>query len=120
MIQKAKNNEKVPVYGDGRNIRDWVHVQDHCEAIDVVLHKGQDGEIYNIGGGRHSNCSIIEAINYIEHKTGTKIKKNYINKNRVGDHIWYISDNKKFKKHYPKWKQKYNVFQIIDELIEYQ
>ena len=50
MIHKAKSREKLPVYGDGKNIRDWIHVQDHCEAIDVVLHKGKDGEVYNIGG----------------------------------------------------------------------
>ena len=50
MIQKAKNGEKLPVYGNGKNIRDWIHVKDHCEAIDVVLHKGKDGEVYNIGG----------------------------------------------------------------------
>ena len=50
MIQKAKGGEKLPVYGDGKNIRDWINVKDHCEAIDVVLHKGKDGEVYNIGG----------------------------------------------------------------------
>ena len=49
-ISKLLNNEKVPVYGDGRNVRDWLYVYDHCEALDVVLHKGKVGEIYNIGG----------------------------------------------------------------------
>ena len=63
MIQKAKNGEKLPVYGDGRNIRDWIHVQDHCEAIDVVLHKGKDGEVYNIGGeDEKRNIDIVETI----------------------------------------------------------
>ena len=50
MIKNIVNREPIPIYGDGKNIRDWIHVQDHCEAIDVVLHKGKDGEIYNIGG----------------------------------------------------------------------
>ena len=63
MIQKAKNNEKLPVYGDGRNIRDWIHVQDHCEAIDIVLHKGKDGEVYNIGGlDEKRNIDIVRCI----------------------------------------------------------
>jgi dTDP-glucose 4,6-dehydratase len=62
-IKKVKNNEKVPVYGDGRNIRDWIHVKDHCRAIDVVLHKGKDGEIYNIGGGDEKrNIDIVKTI----------------------------------------------------------
>ena len=63
MIQKANNNEKLPVYGDGRNIRDWIHVQDHCEAIDTVLHKGKDGEVYNIGGlDEKRNMDIVKCI----------------------------------------------------------
>ncbi len=63
MIQKAKSGEKLPVYGDGKNIRDWIHVQDHCEAIDVVLHHGKDGEIYNIGGeDERRNIDIVKTI----------------------------------------------------------
>ena len=63
MIQKAKNGEKLPVYGRGLNVRDWVHVQDHCEAIDVVLHRGNDGEVYNIGGEcEKRNIEIIDTI----------------------------------------------------------
>ena len=76
------------------------------------------GEIYNIGGGTYSNCSILEAINIIENITKLKIKIKYDNKNRIGDHIWYVSDLKKFKKDFPNWKQKYNPFKIIKELIE--
>ena len=63
MIHKAKSGEKLPVYGDGKNIRDWIHVQDHCEAIDVVLHKGGPGEIYNIGGlDEKRNINIVKTI----------------------------------------------------------
>ena len=76
------------------------------------------GEIYNIGGGRYSNCSIIEALDLVEKVAKIKINKKYIKTPRVGDHIWYISDLSKFKKHYPKWKQKYNTKKIIEELIE--
>ena len=65
-----------------------------------------------------SNCSIIEALNYIEEKTKVRIKKILKRENRIGDHIWYVSSMKKFKRHYPKWKQKYNTNKIIDELIK--
>ena len=63
MIQKLKNDEKLPVYGDGKNVRDWIHVQDHCEAIDEVLHNGRDGEVYNIGGEcEKRNIDIVKMI----------------------------------------------------------
>ena len=82
--------------------------------------KPRKGEIYNIGGGRFSNCSVLEALEMVEKLTNIKIKRNIIKTPRVGDHIWYISDLSKFKKHYPTWKQKYNTRKIIEELIEYQ
>lgn len=63
MIKKAKNDEKLPVYGTGKNIRDWLYVEDHCSAIDVVLHKGKKGEIYNIGGNNEkTNLYIVKTI----------------------------------------------------------
>ena len=64
-----------------------------------------------------SNCSIIEALNYVESLANVRIKKIYQKVNRVGDHIWYISNTNKFKKHYPNWKQKYDTKKIIEELI---
>jgi dTDP-glucose 4,6-dehydratase len=82
MVQKLKNGEKVPVYGNGKNIRDWIHVKDHCEAIDRVLHKGKDGEVYNIGGeSEKRNIDIVkhicsyfgyggEMIKYVEDRKG--------------------------------------------------
>ena len=80
--------------------------------------KPKYGEVYNIGGGRYSNCSILEAINFLEKKLNLKIQKIYNKNNRVGDHKWYISNTVKFKKHYPNWKQKYNTSKIINEIIE--
>ena len=74
--------------------------------------------MYNIGGGRYSNCSIIEALNHVEKISKITIKRKILKTPRVGDHIWYISDTTKFKKHYPKWKQKYNTEKIIFELYD--
>ena len=73
-----------------------------------------------MGGGRFSNCSIIEALDLVEELAKIKIKREIIKKPRVGDHIWYISNLSKFKKHYPNWKQKYNTKKIIEELVERQ
>ena len=82
--------------------------------------KPKKGEVYNIGGGRFSNCSLVEALSLVESLASIKIKREIIRKPRMGDHIWYISNLSKFKKHYPKWKQRYNTKKIIEELIEYQ
>jgi CDP-paratose 2-epimerase len=76
------------------------------------------GEVYNMGGGRYSNCSIIEALNLVEDISNIKIKRIIIKKHRIGDHIWYISNLSKFKNHYPNWKQKYNTKKIIEELVD--
>ena len=75
------------------------------------------GEVYITGGGRYSNCSIIEALDIIEKIKGIKIKKKILKQNRVGDHIWYVSSMNKFKKKYPRWRQKYSTHKIIKELI---
>ena len=95
MIQKIKNGEKVPVYGDGKNIRDWVHVRDHCEAIDVVLHKGRDGEVYNIGGqDEKRNIDIVKDI--LQNLEGSFDQIEYV-EDRKG-HDWrYAIDISKIK-----------------------
>ena len=63
MIINALNDKELPVYGDGLNIRDWLHVEDHCQAIDLVLHKGSNGEVYNVGGNNErTNIEIVKTI----------------------------------------------------------
>ncbi len=104
----------------GKQVRDNLHSFDLINCFWEFYKKPKKGEVYNIGGGRYSNCSIIEALNIFEEITKIKIKRKIIKKPRIGDHIWYISDLSKFKNHYPNWKQKYNTKKIIEELIEYQ
>jgi len=117
-ITNLLEKKKVPLYGDGKNVRDWLYVEDNCSAIDLVLREGEIGEVYNIGGGRHSNISMVEAIEKIEKILGKKAKIEYKNENRIGDHIWYISDVSKFKKHYPDWDFKYGIDDILKEICE--
>ena len=102
----------------GKQVRDNLHSHDLVNCFWEFFKNPRKGEVYNIGGGRYSNCSIIEALNTVENISRIKIKREMIRKPRVGDHIWYISNNSKFKKHYPNWKQKYNTKKILEELIE--
>ena len=69
-----------------------------------------------MGGSRYSNCSVLEAIEMCENITGKKMNWKYFEKNRIGDHIWYISDVSKFKKHYPDWSYKYSMDNIIEDI----
>ena len=118
LVKAALSEKKYYLLGyKGKQVRDNIHSNDLVNCFWEFYKKPRKGEIYNIGGGRYSNLSIIEAINYIERKANIKVSRIIKNKNRVGDHIWYISNMKKFKKHYPNWKQKFNSKKILDELI---
>ena len=119
LVKIGLDKKKYSLIGyKGKQVRDNLHSHDLVNCFWEFYKKPKYGEVYNIGGGRYSNCSIIEALEMVESRTNIEIKKEMIKENRVGDHIWYISDTKKFKKHYPKWKQKYNTKKIIEELIE--
>ena len=121
LVKSSLNNKKYNIIGyKGKQVRDNLHSNDLVKCFWEFYKKPRNGEIYNMGGGRYSNCSIIEALSLVEVYTKTKIKKKILKLPRVGDHIWYISDTSKFKKHYPNWKQKYDTKKIIEELIEYQ
>ena len=101
----------------GKQVRDNLHSSDLVNAFWEFYKKPKKGAVYNIGGSRISNCSILEAVKLIENYTKIKAKLKFINKPRIGDHIWWITDNSKFKKDYPNWKQKYDIKKIIIELI---
>ena len=101
----------------GKQVRDNIHSSDLTSCFWEFYKKPKKGVVYNIGGGRKSNCSILEAISLIEEKTKNKSRIKILKQNRVGDHIWYISNLKKFKSDYPNWKQKYNTSKILEELL---
>ena len=118
LVKSCLKNKKYSIIGyKGKQVRDNIHSSDLINCFWEFYKKPTSGEIYNIGGGRYSNCSILEAIEIIEKELNIKIKKKFVKKSRVGDHIWYISNNKKFMKKYPKWKQKFNIRRIILDLI---
>jgi len=116
-ISLAKKKYSLIGY-KGKQVRDNLHSHDLVNAFWEFFKKPTSGEVYNMGGGRYSNCSIIEALDLVEQIANIKIKRDILKKPRVGDHIWYISNLSKFKKHYPNWKQRYNTKKIIKELID--
>ncbi len=119
LVKLSLKNKKYNIIGyKGKQVRDNLHSFDLVNCFWEFYKKPRKGEIYNIGGGRFSNCSILEALDIVEKIKNIRIKKKFYKLPRVGDHIWYISNLNKFKKHYPKWKQKYNTLKIIEELIE--
>ena len=119
LVKLSLKNKKYNIIGyKGKQVRDNLHSFDLVNCFWEFYKKPKKGEIYNIGGGRYSNCSILEALQIVEKIKNIKIKKKFYDLPRVGDHIWYISNLSKFKKHYPKWKQKYNTLKIIEELID--
>jgi CDP-paratose 2-epimerase len=106
------------LYGyKGKQVRDNIHSSDLVNAFWNVYQSPKSGEVYNMGGGRHANCSIIEAVNIIESISGKKTKLNYVSDNRIGDHMWWISDISKFERDYPNWKLNYSIEAIIEEII---
>ena len=82
-------------------MRDNIHSFDLVDAFAAFIRAPRVGEVYNIGGSRHSNCSMLEAIELCEEISGRKLTWNYEETNRIGDHIWWISDVRKFQEHYP-------------------
>jgi CDP-paratose 2-epimerase len=100
----------------GKQVRDNIHSFDLVEAIAAFIGAPRAAEVYNIGGSRHSNCSILEAIELSEEISGRKLKWEYEEANRIGDHIWWISDIRKFQSHYPAWEMRYDLRKILDEI----
>ena len=119
LVKSSLKNKKYNLIGyKGKQVRDNIHSHDLVSCFWEFYKKPGYGEVFNTGGGRYSNCSIIEALNFVEKITSIKIKRKIIKQNRIGDHIWYISSMKKFKKRYPNWKQKYSTYKIIKELVK--
>lgn len=109
------------VFGyQGKQVRDAIHSSDFVAAIGAFAETPRSGgEVYNMGGGRHSNCSVLEAIEMCERIASTELAWTYDEQNRVGDHIWWISDNGRFEQHYPRWSLEYDVERILIETFEH-
>jgi CDP-paratose 2-epimerase len=112
-------NTPYQVFGyKGKQVRDNIHSHDLIQAFDHFYRAPRTGEVYNIGGGRFSHCSMLEAIQICEKISGNKLNFNYQESNRTGDHIWYVSDLGKFESHYPAWHLTKNVWDILGEIYQ--
>ncbi|MCC2378644.1 dTDP-glucose 4,6-dehydratase [Bacillus wiedmannii] len=116
MIINALNNKQLPVYGDGLNVRDWLHVEDHCQAIDLVLHKGENGEVYNVGGNNErTNIEIVKTILKALDKPESLIQ--YVT-DRPGHDRRYAIDATKLREELG-WSPKYNLDTGIEQTINW-
>lgn len=105
------------VYGyKGKQVRDNIHASDLVNMFWHFHQSPRPGEVYNAGGSRHSHCSMLEAIDMCENISGKKLRWEYVEQNRIGDHIWYVSDIGKFRSHYPTWEYQYRLTDILEEI----
>ena len=118
LVKCCLKGKLYKVYGfKGKQVRDNIHSSDIVNMIWEFIKKPSKGEVYNVGGGKQNSCSILEAINLIEKITKKKMNYKILKQNRIGDHTWYITDLRKFKKKYHKWKIQYSLKKIISELV---
>lgn len=104
----------------GKQVRDNIHSHDLVTMFWEFFQNPRVAEVYNTGGSRHSNCSMLEAIQICEELSGQEMNWSYEETNRIGDHIWWIGDVRKFQGHYPNWNYRYSIREILKEIVEAQ
>lgn len=120
LMKCAVTGQKYTVFGyKGKQVRDNIHSYDLVNMFWHYYQNPRVAEVYNAGGSRFSNCSMLEAIQLCEKITGKKMNWSYSQTNRIGDHIWWISDVRKFQSHYPKWQYRYNLEDILVQIFEH-
>ena len=118
LVKVALADGNYSVFGyKAKQVRDNIHSHDVVCAIEEYAANPRPGEVYNMGGGRTNSISMLEAIDKIEQMSGKKLKWKYVDQNRKGDHICYISNLSKFKSHYPKWSITVGLDEIFRQVI---
>lgn len=118
LMKCTMTGEPYSVFGyKGKQVRDNIHSVDLVKAFSHFYEAPRVAQVYNIGGGRFSNCSILEAIEICEAICGKKLNWRYEETNRIGDHVWWISDSRKFQEHYPTWKLTYSIRDILEQIF---
>ena len=118
LVKVIVTGAQYSVFGyKGKQVRDNIHSHDVVRAIEEFAASPRAGEVYNLGGGRDNSVSMLEAIEMIEHMAGRKLNWRYVDEARKGDHICYISDLRKFKKHFPNWRVTRNLETIVSEMV---
>lgn len=118
LMKCAITGDHYTVFGyKGKQVRDNIHSYDLVNMFWHFYQNPKQGEVYNAGGSRFSNCSMQEAITLCEEITGNKMNYSYSDTNRIGDHIWYISDVSRFQAHYPEWEFKYGLEATLTQIF---
>ena len=99
-------------------MRDNIHAADLASAFWEFAQHPRVGEVYNIGGGRRANCSMLEAIELSQRIAGRELETRYHDENRTGDHIWWVSDVRRFEAHHPDWRPRYGIEPMLEEIYE--
>ena len=121
LVKCGVTGRRYTVLGyQGKQVRDNIHSHDLVQAFWRFFEAPRAGEVYNIGGGRHANCSIVEAITLVQEMTGRALDWAYSDANRVGDHIWWVSDSRRFMEHYPGWTIQYALGRTLREMVDAQ
>lgn len=117
LMRCCVTGRRYRIYGyKGKQVRDNLHASDLVRAFDAFYQDPRPGEVYNIGGGRHANVSMREAVGMCEELAGRLMDVEYVDQARIGDHIWWISDTSKFERHYPAWRQEYDIRRTLEEI----
>lgn len=117
LMRCAVTGRPYTVFGyKAKQVRDNIHSRDLADAIWHIVQSPRSGAVYNMGGGRHSNCSMLEAIDLAQEISGNDLDWRYSEDNRSGDHIWWISDLRRFQADYPEWAPRYDLGTIMLEL----
>ncbi len=118
LMKCVATGKPYTIYGyKGKQVRDNIHSTDMVTAFYEFYKTPRIGEVYNMGGSRFSNCSMLEAIEICQKITGKELAWTYTETNRIGDHIWYISDTSKFKQDYPNWQQQYDLQHLLEDIF---
>jgi CDP-paratose 2-epimerase len=102
----------------GKQVRDNIHSHDYIEAVDHFYRAPRVGEVYNIGGGRFCSCSVLEAIALCEEIASKRLNWRYADTPRTGDHVWWISDTRKFARHFPNWTQRFDLRATLEQMLD--
>ena len=119
LIKCIVTGKHYTIFGyQGKQVRDNIHSNDLVRAFWHFYQDPRAGAVYNIGGSRHSNCSVLEAIEIAQEAAGRELSYSISNQAREGDHIWWVSDVRRFQAHYPDWSFEYDLKTIIGEIVE--
>lgn len=119
LVKCVVTGRSYTIFGyKGKQVRDNIHSRDLVSAFWHFFQNPREGEVYNMGGSRHANVSMLEAIEIAQRLSGKTLDYSLSEESRIGDHIWYISDVRKFQAHYPEWSYEYDIERTLQEMVE--